>query len=64
MTSVAMYRMLQIKYDNGKEEALEWLDLEPCLTVDSNQATHPSAGGLADAARIRPKYKSVDELYT
>jgi hypothetical protein len=58
-----MCRMLQVKYDDGKEEALEWLDLEPCLMAVSNHKTDQNVGGRGGSARTRPRYKSVDELY-
>ncbi|KAG0622689.1 hypothetical protein M758_3G116100 [Ceratodon purpureus] len=61
---IAAQRLYQIKYDNGNEESLEWLDLEPCLVAESDRGTHTAAaGGHGDGPRTRPRYKSVDELY-
>lgn len=42
--------MLQVSYDDGIKEELEWLDLEPCLM---------DAEGMAQP---KPRYKTVDEL--
>lgn len=49
ITRIPICRMLQIKYDDGKEEELEWLDLEPRLLIKGT-------------AQTRPRYKNVDEL--
>ncbi|KAG0590680.1 hypothetical protein KC19_1G118800 [Ceratodon purpureus] len=53
-------RLYQIEYDNGKEEAMEWLDLEPCLIDQSKTSSAP----VEEVKGIKPVRKSLRNAAT
>lgn len=60
----------QIEYENGKQEAMEWLDLEPCLFDQSKTTSAPieevkGTKPVRKSLRNAPKVKKVEEfVYT
>ncbi|KAG0579233.1 hypothetical protein KC19_4G083900 [Ceratodon purpureus] len=63
-------RLYQIEYDNGKEETMEWLELEPCLVEQSKTTSAPveemkGTPTLRKSQRNAPRTKKVEEfVYT
>lgn len=56
---------MQIEYENGKEEAMEWPDLEPCLVDQSKTTSVPveeikGTTVLRKSLRNAPRVKKVD----
>lgn len=46
---------MQIEYENGKQETMEWLDLESCL-FDQSKTT---SGPMEEVKGIKPVRKSL-----
>lgn len=61
---------MQIEYDNGKEEAMAWPDLEPCLVDQSKTSSVPveeikGTMTLRKSLRNAPRIKKIEEfVYT
>lgn len=61
---------MQIEYENGKQETMEWLDLEPCLFDQSKTTSAPmeevkGIKPVRKSLRNAPKVKKVEEfVYT
>lgn len=61
---------MQIEYESGKQEAMEWLDLEPCLFDHSKTTSVPieevkGIKPVRKSLRNVPKVKKVEEfVYT
>lgn len=61
---------MQIKYNNGKDEMMEWIDLEPCLVEQSKKIISApladqgdkGAHNLRQSLQNRPRFKKVEEL--
>lgn len=61
---------MQIKYNNGKDEMMEWIDLEPCLVEQSKKTISApladqgdkGAHNLRQSLQNRPRFKKVEEL--
>lgn len=51
---------MQIEYDNGKDEAMEWVDLEPYLTDQSKTSSAP----VEKVRGIKPVRKSLRNAAT